>query len=191
MGTINDGGTPLTGIPASIGQKTKATAMGVTLASDEDALPTTNATQLPASLGQGTEAQSLPVVLPSDQTVKYVNTARTAITVVDTNSAPSGSGDGVAVTGGPRVIHLCCETATSAADGPVVFSVYHWFDGPDDWFLDRSFGNDGVVDYLLLSTTPKLLLSFEHPGDRIAVHVTTSSAVLTLTVTPVDVVEGF
>ena len=58
----------------ALGQKTKATALGVTLASDEDALAVT-AAQLPAALGQGTMAQSMTVAVASNQSAVPVSVA--------------------------------------------------------------------------------------------------------------------
>jgi len=114
-----------------------------------------------------------------------VNAELDDIAVVDTNSAPADVTDGVAVPGNPRILHLLCSTATSGADGPVKFKIWHWFGS--SWALDRSFAADGVILDLTLATVEALLLSIEAPGTRVAIEVITSSAILTLTITPVTV----
>lgn len=61
--------------PTTLGQKTMANGLAVTLASDQSALPTT-AAQLPATLGQKPMATSLAVTLPSDQSAVPTAMAR-------------------------------------------------------------------------------------------------------------------
>ena len=192
---VSDGAGSLTvdtdQLPGTLGQKTKATALGVTLASDEDALAVT-AAQLPAALGSTTSAGSVSVVPASDAVRAYTNTAMDTIEATNVLAAPTTVAHGVAITGGPGLIHLLCHTTTTGADGPVVFRVWWWFAGPNRWYLDRTFGlgADGSIDDLLLTTTEPLMLSMQAPGTRVAVEVTTSSAALTLHVTPMAVVEG-
>jgi len=119
----------------------------------------------------------------------YVNVALTDITVLDTNSPPALVSEGIAILGNPKFLHLLCRTSTSGADGPVEFKIWHWFTGPNIWVLDRTFAADGIIKTLLVVATEALLLSIEAPGDRVFIEVTTSSAVLTLTVSPIAVVE--
>jgi len=83
----------------TLGQKTKATALGVTLASDEDALAVT-AAQLPAALGQGTMAQSMTVAVASNQSAvptsiaagSDVTEGNTSDAAIDTDTTGTVSG---------------------------------------------------------------------------------------------------
>jgi hypothetical protein len=74
----------------ALGQKTKATALGVTLASDEDALAVT-AAQLPATLGQKTKAASMSMTLASDENALPVTDNAASLTV-DSPGIPAGLG---------------------------------------------------------------------------------------------------
>ena len=88
--------------PTSLGQKTKAQSMSVTVASDQDTI-TVSSTQLPTTLGQKTKAQSLPVVFPSDsdklpvQTDERPSNKVVAITPSDTVSFTDGACRGIYV----------------------------------------------------------------------------------------------
>ena len=56
-----------TQLPASLGQKAMAASLPVVIASDQTAVPTSNATQLPAALGPAAKAAALPVTMATDQ----------------------------------------------------------------------------------------------------------------------------
>lgn len=93
--SVDDNGGSLsvdsTQLPATLGQKTKAASLAVTLASDQGALPisdnggaiTVDSAQLPATLGQKAKAASLPVTLASDEDVIDVNITNVGIPVND------------------------------------------------------------------------------------------------------------
>lgn len=61
------------GAAISEGQKTMAASLPVAIASNQSAVPVSNATQLPAALGQTTMAASLPVTLASNQSALSVS----------------------------------------------------------------------------------------------------------------------
>jgi len=72
-------------MPSSLGQKTMANSLAVTLASDEDLLD-----RVPSSLGQKTKANSLAVTLASDQTVG-VGSAQTTVQITGSDLGMSAS----------------------------------------------------------------------------------------------------
>lgn len=98
-------------LPATLGQKAKASSLAVTLASDEDTLATSSA-QLPSSLGQTTKAASTSVTLASDQG---------AITVSSTLSAASSS-DSLTITSGSTDTSVSKDTAGYSKIGVVLES---------------------------------------------------------------------
>lgn len=80
------------GTATTLGQKAMTASVPVVVASDQSAVPTSNATQLPASLGQKAMAASLPVVLASDQSTISDNLAQVAGTTTATGHGVSGAG---------------------------------------------------------------------------------------------------
>ncbi len=84
-----------TQIPAAVGQTTMSASMPVAIASNQTAVPTSNATQLPAALGQTTMAASLPVTLASNQSTITDQPAGWSfqnITTSTTTTVKSGAG---------------------------------------------------------------------------------------------------
>lgn len=96
-----------TQLPASLGAKTTANALAVSLASDQAAVPVTlssttltgtsavSSTQLPTSLGAKTTAASLAVALPTDQAaipVTLTSTTLTGTSAVSSAQLPASLG---------------------------------------------------------------------------------------------------
>lgn len=76
------------GIPASLGQKVMAQSTPVAIASDQSAVPISNA-GIPASLGQKVMAQSTPVVIASDQSAISVSNTGHGVIVGQTFARPA------------------------------------------------------------------------------------------------------
>ena len=111
-----------------------------------------------------------------------------------TASDPTAATDGIATHRGARYVHLLCKT--SGTDTSVAFEVWQYWSGHDaatatttQWVLDRSLGSVGVHT-ISATGNEALLISFEAPGERIAIVPTTLAAGTLLDVDLIEVVES-
>ncbi len=123
-------------IPASLGQKTKAGSLAVTLASDEDVVSvddaagslTIDSPQLPASLGQKIMAESLAVTMASNQSAVAIKPNYEYGVIYEANKSGGYTEDWLAV----RNANDVQATDVLSAGTPLVISPY--FNGADAAF---------------------------------------------------------
>jgi hypothetical protein len=164
---VSDAGGSLTTdtaqLPTTLGAKTAANSLAVTLPSDQGALAvadnggslTTDTPQLPASLGTKSAAASLPVVLASDQAVLQVADNAGSLTV-DSPQLPASLG-----------------TKTASASLPVVLA-------SDQAILRTVPGNGADVLTNVTSSATSVTLVAANPNRRKLVIYNNSTAILNI-----------